>query len=67
LGTPNKNIDDRHVRLEYLGGRCIICRRSIKSAERRYLTSKGIFEFNHIDPARKSAIYEKLIRRIIST
>jgi hypothetical protein len=62
-----KNVDDRHIRLEYLGGRCIICRRSIKAVERRYLTSKGAFEFNHIDPAKKSAIYAKMIRRVIST
>jgi hypothetical protein len=50
-----------------MGGRCIICRRSIKAVEKRYLTSKGAFEFNHIDPAQKSAIYEKLIRRVVST
>ena len=50
-----------------MGGRCAICRRSIKAVERQYLTSKGAFEFNHIDPAQKSAIYEKLIRRVVST
>jgi hypothetical protein len=60
-------VDDRHLRLEYMGGRCTICRRSIKAVERRYLTSKCAFEFNHIDPAQKSAIYEKLIRRVVST
>lgn len=45
----------------------MICRRSVKSVERRYATSKGVFEFNHIDPAQKSRIYEKLIRRVVST
>jgi hypothetical protein len=60
-------VDDRHLRLQYLGGRCTICRRSIKAVERRYLTSKGAFEFNHIDPAQKSAIYDKMIRRVVST
>jgi hypothetical protein len=50
-----------------MDGRCTICRRSLKTVEKRYLTSKGVFEFNHIDPAQKSAIYEKLIRRVVST
>ena len=63
---PVRKVDDRHLRLEYMGGRCVICRRSIKAVERRYLTSKGTFEFNHIDPSQKSPIYEKLIRRVIS-
>jgi hypothetical protein len=60
-------VDDRRLRLEYMGGRCTICRRSIKAVERRYLTSKSAFEFNHIDPAHKSAIYEKLIRRVVTS
>src|SRR4051812_25410231 len=63
---PVRKVDDRHLRLEYLGGRCVICHRCIKAVERRYLTSKGTFEFNHIDPSQKSPIYEKLIRRVIS-
>jgi hypothetical protein len=67
LATPSKKVDDRHLRLEYMGGRCIICRRSIKAVEKRFGTSKGAFEFNHIDPAQKSAIYEKMIRRVVST
>jgi hypothetical protein len=69
MARPNKpvrKVDDRHLRLEYMGGRCAICRRGIKAVERRYLTSKGAFEFNHIDPSRKSPIYVKLIRRMIS-
>ena len=62
-----RKVDDRHIRLEYLGGRCVICRRSIKALERRYLTaSKGAVEFNHIDPSQKSPNYEKLIRRVVS-
>jgi hypothetical protein len=52
--------------LEYLGGRCVICRHSIAAVERRFLTSRGAYEFNHIDPSQKSPIYEKLIRRVIS-
>ena len=67
VATPGKKIDDRHIRLEYMGGRCTVCRRGIKAVEKRYLTSKGAFEFNHIDPAQKSAIHEKMIRRIVST
>jgi hypothetical protein len=67
VATPAKSVDDRHLRLEYLGGRCIICRRSINAVEKRFGTSKGAFEFNHIDPAQKSAIYEKMIRRVVST
>ncbi|MEO6807920.1 MAG: hypothetical protein ABI353_02275, partial [Isosphaeraceae bacterium] len=63
---PARKVDDRHLRLEYLGGHCAACRRSIKAIERRFLTSKGTFEFNHIDPSQKSPIYEKLIRRVIS-
>jgi hypothetical protein len=67
VATLGKKVDDRHIRLEYMGGRYAICRRSIKSVEKRYLTSKSAFEFNHIDPAQKSAIYEKMIRRVVST
>jgi len=67
VATSGKKIDDRHIRLEYMGGRCTVCRRGIKAVEKRYLTSKGAFEFNHIDPAQKSAIYEKMIRRVAST
>jgi hypothetical protein len=63
---PIRKVDDRHLRLEYMGGRCAICHRSLAAVERRFLTSKGAFEFNHVDPARKSPIYEKLIRRVIS-
>ncbi len=44
----------------------MICRRSIAAVERRFLTSRGAYEFNHIDPSQKSPIYEKLIRRVIS-
>jgi hypothetical protein len=62
-----KQIDDRHLRLEYLGGRCTICKRSVKAVEERWITSKGYFEFNHIDPTQKSKIYEKMIRRVMST
>ena len=43
VATPGKKIDDRHIRLEYMGGRCTVCRRSIKAVEKRYLTSKGAF------------------------
>jgi hypothetical protein len=64
---PVGEVDDRHLRLDYMGGRCSICRRSIKAVEHRYLTSKGTFEFNHIDPIQKSPIYKKLIRRAISS
>jgi hypothetical protein len=63
---PSRKVDDRYLRLEYMGGRCAVCRRSIAAVERRFLTSKGTFEFNHVDPARKSPIYEKLIRRVLS-
>jgi hypothetical protein len=66
VATPGKKIDDRHIRLEYMGGRRTVCRRGIKAVEKRYLTSKGAFEFDHIDPAQKSSIYEKMIRRIVS-
>jgi hypothetical protein len=59
-------IDDRHLRLEYMGGRCIICHKTIEETERRLFTSKGAFQFNHIDPSKKSPIYENLIRRVIS-
>ena len=64
--AQSPKIDDRHLRLAYKGGRCAICRRSVATVERRYLTSKGAFEFNHVDPDQKSPIYEKLIRRVIS-
>jgi hypothetical protein len=67
MAVASKEVDDRHLRLEYMGDRCIICRRSCKGVEKRFGTSKGAFEFNHIDPAQKSVIYEKLIRRIVST
>lgn len=63
---PSPQVDDRHLRLEYLGGRCAVCRRSVAAIERRFLTSKQTVEFNHIDPDRKSPIYEKLIRRVLS-
>jgi hypothetical protein len=63
---PSRQVDDRHLRLEYLGSRCAVCRRSIAAIERRFLTSKGTVEFNHVDPDRKSPIYEKLIRRVLS-
>lgn len=65
--ASSSTVDDRHLRLEYMGGRCTICRRSIKGVEKRFGTSKGTFEFNHIAPEQKSAIYEKLIRRVVST
>jgi hypothetical protein len=63
---PVKKIDDRHLRLEYKGGRCVICGRTVKAMERRFSTSKGIFEFNHIDPSQKARDYSKLIRRVLS-
>lgn len=63
---PAGNVDDRHLRLAYKGHRCAVCHRSIAATERRYLTSKGVFDFNQIDLARKSPIYDKLIRRLIS-
>jgi hypothetical protein len=63
---PAKQVDDRRLRLEYMGGRCVICRRSVDEAEREYLNSKGIFEFNHIDPAKKAPNYDNLIRRVLS-
>jgi hypothetical protein len=69
MGSPSKlvrKVDDRHIRLKYMGGRCVICRRSIAAVERRFLTSKGVHEYNHVDPAQKSPIYEKLIRRVVS-
>ncbi len=64
---PVKRIDDRHLRLEYKGGRCVICGLTIKVTERRFFTSKGTFEFNHIDPSQKAPDYSKLIRRVVST
>jgi hypothetical protein len=65
-GRLVKQVDDRHLRLDYLGGRCTICGRSVEEAEREYFGSKGIFEFNHIDPAKKASNYDNLIRRILS-
>jgi hypothetical protein len=44
MSGPNKvlrKVDDRQIRLEYMGGRCTVCRRSIKAVEKRYFTSKG--------------------------
>ncbi len=54
MRTRRKSADDRHLRLEYMGGRCAIFRRSINAVECRYLTSKGTFDFNHIDLNQKS-------------
>ena len=62
-----REVDDRSIRLQYMGNRCTICKRSIKAMEKRYLTAKGAFEFNHIDPAQKSKIYAKMIRRVVSS
>jgi hypothetical protein len=63
---PAEQVDDRRLRLQYMGGRCVICGRSVEEAEREYLNSKGIFEFNHIDPAKKARDYDNLIRRRLS-
>lgn len=65
-GKPDRKVDDRHLRINYKGGRCAVCKRSIAAIERRFLTSKGTHDFNHIDPLQKSPIYDKLIRRVIS-
>ena len=40
--------------------------RLVKATEQRFLTSKGTFEFNHIDPSQKAPDYSNLIRRTIS-
>ena len=63
---PVKLIDDRYLRLEYKGGRCVICGQTVKATERRFFTSKGAFEFNHIDPGQKHPDYSNLIRRVVS-
>ena len=60
-------MDDRHLRLNYLGGRCAVCGRTVSGTERQFLTSKGAFQFNHIDPAQKALDYENVIRRTLST
>jgi len=70
MARPRKShalSDDRHLRLGYLGARCVICRRTVKAADHQFLTSKGAFQFNHIDPSQKAPDYENVIRRVIST
>jgi hypothetical protein len=59
-------MDDRHLRLHYKGGRCEVCGRSVKAVERRFMTSKGTFDFNHIDPKQKSPSYKALMKRVLS-
>lgn len=69
MAQPKKTIpktDDRHLRLAYMGNTCKICNKSVEEVERQFLTSKGAFEFNHIDPSQKSANYDNLIRQKIS-
>lgn len=67
MATPKRKLDDRHLRLLYKGGRCAVCGLSIQAVERRFMTSKCTFEFNHIDPSQKSPSYEKLMKRVPST
>ena len=39
----------------------------MSATEDEFFTSKGAFQFNHIDPARKAPHYDNLIRRKLST
>jgi hypothetical protein len=60
-------VDDRHLRLSYLGAVCRMCERDVVSTEHEFGVSSGAYEFNHIDPARKAPDYENLIRRNLSS
>jgi hypothetical protein len=60
-------VDDRHIRLSYLGATCRMCGRDVSGTEQEFGVSRGAYEFNHIDPARKAPDYENLIRRNLSS
>ena len=60
-------VDDRAIRYQYKGGRCLKCGKTVKSVKRRYLTASGCFELNYVDQSKKSPNYKNMIRRIIST
>jgi len=58
---------DRLQLYEYKGDRCAYCGLSVKEMLERYGTVNRMFQFHHVDPARKHGDYCNLIRRTIST
>ena len=58
---------DRRQLYEYKGGRCAHCGLTVEEMVERYNTVERMFEFNHVDPAKKHPDYTNLIRRVLST
>ncbi|MEX2174200.1 MAG: hypothetical protein WD872_07550, partial [Pirellulaceae bacterium] len=58
---------NRRQLYEYKGDRCGYCGRPVQEMIEEFGGFERIFEFNHIEPAKKHPDYDNLIRRTIST
>lgn len=58
---------NRRQLYEYRGDCCAHCRLGVNEMVVKYGTFDRMFEFNHIDPAKKHPEYDNLIRRVISS
>jgi hypothetical protein len=59
-------MDRRQFQLLYKGNKCAYCGVSVLESYQRYGTFHRMYEFNHVDPAKKDPDYDNLIRRNIS-
>jgi hypothetical protein len=51
---------------KYKGDRCAYCGLTVEEMLNRFGVVNKVFQFNHIDPAKKHPNYNNLIQRIIS-
>jgi hypothetical protein len=58
---------NRRQLYRYMGDRCAHCGLGVQEMMERYGDFGRLFELNHVDPSTKSADYDNLIRRVIST
>jgi hypothetical protein len=51
---------------KYKGDRCAYCGLTVDDMLRRYGVVNKLFQFNHIDPAKKHPDYDNVIQRVLS-
>lgn len=56
---------NREILLKFKGDKCLYCGASVQDSLREFGTASD-FEFNHVDPDRKSPEYDDLMKRVLS-
>jgi hypothetical protein len=55
-----------HLLFKYKGNCCARCGKSVEHMLKRYGVANKLFQFHHIDPAKKHPAYDKMIQRKLS-